>query len=60
MLENGKKFDKRKKGSTIGPHATIGETHFFKVEIAIERLRENKKGKLVSRVLGDACPQMCY
>jgi len=59
MLENGKKFDKRKKGSTIGPHATIGETHFFKVEIAIERLRE-KKGKLVSRVKTDACPQMCY
>jgi hypothetical protein len=58
MLENGKKFAKRKKGTTIGPHATIGENHFFKVEKAIERLRENKKGKLVSGVLFDACPQM--
>ena len=58
MLENGKKFAKRKKGIMIGPHATIGEKHFFKVEKAIERLRENKKGKLVSGVLFDACPQM--
>ena len=29
MLENGKKFAKRKKGTTIGPHATIGVEHFF-------------------------------
>ena len=57
MFENGNKFAKRKKGTLIGPHATIGGEHFFEVEKAIERLRENKKGKLVSEVLFDASPQ---
>jgi uncharacterized protein YktB (UPF0637 family) len=56
-LENGNKFAKRKKGTTIGPHATIGGEHFFEVQKVIERLRENKKGKLVSEVHFDASPQ---
>ena len=58
MMKNGNKFAKRKKGTTIGPHATIGGEHFFGVEYTIERLREQKKkGKLVSKVLFDDTPQ---
>jgi hypothetical protein len=59
-LENGNKFAKRKKGTTIGPHATIGGEHYFKVEKAIERLRGKKKGKLVSEVLFYVSPQTSY
>jgi hypothetical protein len=56
-LQNGNKFAKRKKGTTIGPHATIGETDYFEVEKEIKRLRESKEGKHVSEKHFGACPQ---
>jgi len=56
-LENGKKFAKRKKGTSIGPHATIGGDHFFEVQKAIDRLRDTKKRTIVSEVHLNANPK---
>ena len=41
-LSKGKKFAKRKKGTTMGPHANIGGVEFFEVHKVIERLRKRK------------------
>jgi hypothetical protein len=59
-LEKGNKYAKRKKGTTIGPHATIGGRNFFEVEKTIERLREKRKGQLVSEVLFNFSTQTSY
>jgi hypothetical protein len=56
--QNGKKFAKRKKGTTIGPHATIGETDYFEVEKEIKRLRDD--GPHVSKTLFGTCQQTSY
>ena len=44
----GKKFAKRKKGTTIGDYATIGKQKFFGVEKVIQGLRDSKRVEVVS------------
>ena len=44
----GKKFAKRKKGTTIGDYATIGKQKFFEVEKVIQGLRDSKRVEVVS------------